>query len=48
MEAHELAKKLLELPDETVFIKTDKGSFHIKDVKLCSCEAEIFITLKDF
>lgn len=49
MDAHELARKLLEMPNETVFIHTEseKGSFNIKDVKLCECGAEIFIYMED-
>jgi hypothetical protein len=48
MEAHELAKKLLEMHDETVFVETDKGCFHIKDVKMCGCDCEIIIELEDY
>lgn len=49
MTAHELANKLLALPDETVFIQTEdeyfrKGLYNINDVNLCSCESEIIIT----
>ena len=47
--AHELAKKLLELPDVDIFIQTDdKGLKHIKDAFLCSCEAEAIITHEDY
>ena len=46
---HELAEKLLELPDTDVFIQTDdKGLRHVKDAFLCSCEAEAIITHEDY
>lgn len=43
--AHELARLLLTMPDETIFVHTEslQGSLHIREVKLCNCEAEIFI-----
>lgn len=50
MTAHEMAKKLLEMPDETVFVDVgkDEGVKNIKEVNLCFCQAEIFITLENY
>lgn len=48
MNSHELAKLLLAMPDEIIFVQTDNGSFNIKEVKLCGCECEIFIYMEDF
>jgi len=45
---HELAKKLLELPDEEVFIQSlNNGLYQIKSVELCKCEAEAIITMEE-
>jgi hypothetical protein len=53
MTAHELAKKLLEMPNKEVFLDVRKikglenvGSMDIKEVKLCECGAEIFIYIE--
>lgn len=49
MEAHELAKKLLEMPNETVFIEDESGHlWNIKDIVLCTCGCEIIISHQDY
>ena len=50
MTAHELAGKLLEMPNVLVYVDIGKGEVlkNIKDVELCSCGAEIFIKVEDY
>lgn len=46
MESHELARKLLAMPDQHIFIELGRNQHYctdIKSVEMCTCEAEIFI-----
>jgi hypothetical protein len=50
MTGHELARKLLEMPDLDIFIQ-DRHTlalWSIKDVQVCSCDCEMYITQEDF
>lgn len=49
METHELANKLLELPNETIFVKTkNDGLLNIKSTYLCECKSEVIIETEDY
>jgi hypothetical protein len=50
MTGHELARKLLALPDIDIFVQSrnDKSLWNIKDVEVCSCGCEMYITQEDF
>jgi len=47
MDSHELARKLLELPDQHILIATPEESFDIINyIELCNCKSEIIINVE--
>ena len=50
MTGHELARQLLALPDQTVFVqsKDNQSLWSINDVHMCTCDCEIIITQADY